>query len=560
MPFVEGVTLDDLIKQRMEKGRGFSEEELLGLLTRVLDALGHLHSRGIYHRDIKPGNILITNDGVPVLIDFGAARQMVSERSMTVIESPGYTPFEQLQSRGNIGPWSDIYALAGTLYKMLTFEAPPKAMDRVRQDPVGNLASDPRLAGRYSNIFLSSIHWAFRFDERERWQSAGDWRGALANAPDILEAPTADTGFSSAATGAKPISRAAEPNPRQVQEPPPLASAQTANQSPPTKQLKHREGDVVNSIIGVVGLCLVLAGPCILLWPLFDRNKGEKAETISESKSIERQSTEVGTAKLPAEKATEVARQAVEPKAGDRMEIEIAPGVKMAFRWCPPGTFMMGSPADEAGREGDETQYRVTLSKGFWLAETEVTQGQWKAVMGNNPSHFTGGDQLPVEQVSWDDTQEFLRKMGLLSGMAVRLPTEAEWEYACRAGTTTVFGHGDRLNGKEGNIDGNFPYPALSSKGPFLKKTVEVGSYPANQWGLRDMHGNVWEWCWDWYGEYPAVDVIDPKGATTGSERVFRGGSWRNSASSCRSANRAANQTGVGLNFVGFRPALVPAR
>jgi serine/threonine protein kinase len=188
MPFVEGITLDDLIKQRMEKGRGFSEEELLGLLTRVLDALGHLHSRGIYHRDIKPGNILITTDGVPVLIDFGAARQMVSERSMTVIESPGYTPFEQLQSRGNIGPWSDIYALAGTLYKMLTFESPPKAMDRVRQDPVGNLASDPRLAGLYSSKFLASIHWAFLFDERQRWQSAGEWSAVLAGKPAAVPA------------------------------------------------------------------------------------------------------------------------------------------------------------------------------------------------------------------------------------------------------------------------------------------------------------------------------------------------------------------------------------
>jgi hypothetical protein len=430
MPFVEGVTLDDLIKQRMEKGRGFSEEELLGLLTRVLDALGHLHSRGIYHRDIKPGNILITNDGVPVLIDFGAARQMVSERSMTVIESPGYTPFEQLQSRGNIGPWSDIYALAGTLYKMLTFEAPPKAMDRVRQDPVGNLASDPRLAGRYSNIFLSSIHWAFRFDERERWQSAGDWRGALANAPDILEAPTADTGFSSAATGAKPISRAAEPNPRQVQEPPPLASAQTANQSPPTKQLKHREGDVVNSIIGVVGLCLVLAGPCILLWPLFDRNKGEKAETISESKSIERQSTEVGTAKLPAEKATEVARQAVEPKAGDRMEIEIAPGVKMAFRWCPPGTFMMGSPADEAGRRrnpvsGDLEQRFLAGGDGGNARAVESRDGkQSESLHRGRPTPGRAGELGRYAGVSEEDGPSIWNGSASPygSGVGIRLP------------------------------------------------------------------------------------------------------------------------------------------
>jgi hypothetical protein len=188
MPFVEGMALDGVIQQREARGERFAEEELLGLLNRLLDALGHLHANGIYHRDIKPGNILITRNGIPVLIDFGSARQLVSERSMTVIESPGYTPFEQLQSRGNVGPWSDLYALAGTLYKAITFETPPKANDRVRHDPARILASDPSLTGRFNRDFLAALDRAFRPDERERWQTAGEWLS-------VLELPT--TGGSS---------------------------------------------------------------------------------------------------------------------------------------------------------------------------------------------------------------------------------------------------------------------------------------------------------------------------------------------------------------------------
>jgi serine/threonine protein kinase len=178
MPFVEGMTLDTLIEDRRGKGKRFSEDELLGLLERVLAALGYLHDRGIYHRDIKPGNILITNEGIPVLIDFGSARQRISERSLTVIESPGYTPFEQLQTRGDIGPWSDLYAFAATLAKAITFNTPPKAADRMMGDPWAGLAAEPSLSS-FSNGFLQSIDRAMAVDPSHRWQSAGEWREFL---------------------------------------------------------------------------------------------------------------------------------------------------------------------------------------------------------------------------------------------------------------------------------------------------------------------------------------------------------------------------------------------
>jgi serine/threonine protein kinase len=179
MPFVEGMTLDSLIESRGAKGQSLTEKELCRLLELVLSALGYLHDRGIYHRDIKPGNILITNEGVPVLIDFGSARQRLSERSMTVVESAGYTPFEQLQSRGNVGPWSDLYALGGTLVKAITGEAPPRAMDRAVGDPWIPLARRVDLSARYSTGFLSGIDRSLAFRVEERWQSAGEWLAAL---------------------------------------------------------------------------------------------------------------------------------------------------------------------------------------------------------------------------------------------------------------------------------------------------------------------------------------------------------------------------------------------
>jgi TPR repeat protein len=188
MPFVEGVPFDELIEERHHKNNPFSEEELRGMLERVLAALDHLHQRGIYHRDIKPANILVFNDGIPVLIDFGSARQRLGERSMTVVESAGYTPFEQLQSRGNVGPWSDLYALGGTLYKALTGDTPPKANDRAFDDPLVPLVNRQELVGCYSLEFLTSIDKVMAPRFTDRWQNSGEWLVSLnirANKNDI---------------------------------------------------------------------------------------------------------------------------------------------------------------------------------------------------------------------------------------------------------------------------------------------------------------------------------------------------------------------------------------
>jgi formylglycine-generating enzyme required for sulfatase activity len=235
-----------------------------------------------------------------------------------------------------------------------------------------------------------------------------------------------------------------------------------------------------------------------------------------------------------------------EPNPGEEMTVDLGGGVKLTLFWCPAGNFLMGSPSDEADRGSEETQHRVTLTKGFWMGKYEVTQGQWERVMGSNPSWFTGaGANAPVEKVSWDDCQEFVRKVnGLVSGGGFRLPTEAEWEYACRAGTTGPYaGNVDDLGWYGGNSDG---------------ATHPVGRKKANAWNLYDMHGNVWEWCSDWYGECPSGGVSDPSGPGSGSCRVYRGGSWFSYAWNCRSANRGGNVPGYRDSFLGLRLARSP--
>jgi len=239
-----------------------------------------------------------------------------------------------------------------------------------------------------------------------------------------------------------------------------------------------------------------------------------------------------------------------EPKAAQRKP-DFTNSIGMKFVWIPAGSFTMGSSGKEKGRGDDEVQHKVTFSRGFYLGVHTVTQEEWQAVMGNNPSEFKGEKNLPVDSISWDDCQSFCKKLGEKEKRRYRLPTEAEWEYACRAGTTTAFHMGETIATDQANFNGNYIYGA-GKKGLYREKTLPVGSFPPNAWGLYDMHGNLWQWCQDWHGGY-SKDAVDPQGPKTGKQRSLRGGSWGNHPVFCRSANRNYGDPATGTEYYGAR-------
>ena len=269
---------------------------------------------------------------------------------------------------------------------------------------------------------------------------------------------------------------------------------------------------------------------------------------------------------------------AQEVKPGKVDVVDFGEGVKLEMVLVPAGKFKMGftkkeledskvafqeeikkRTKKELGKENIDLvdrimrsqgkQHEVTLTKPFYMGKYEVTQEQWEAVMGNNPSSRAKGAKLPVTDVSWEDCQEFIKKLNAKTNGGYRLPTEAEWEYACRAGTTTAYSFGDTITPKDANFFDSMIEPSGSTK--------QVGSYKPNAFGLYDMHGNVWEWCEDWHGEYPFA-VTDPKGPANGEYRVLRGGSFFDGESGARSSYRVYDSPTGRVSNDGFRLARTP--
>ena len=278
------------------------------------------------------------------------------------------------------------------------------------------------------------------------------------------------------------------------------------------------------------------------------------------NKKLERERQE----KVRIEREAREAKEKAELEARLATNIQtLSPSILANMVKCSAGSFMMGSPSGELGGNSDETQHQVTISKPFYIGKYEVTQKEFEAVMGTDPSKFRG-ENKPVECVSWNDAKEFCEKLNkyaknIPQGYKFDLPTEAQWEYACRAGTTTSFNSGKNITIYSdywqtcANLDEVGWYYSNSGS-----KTHEIGQKKPNAWGIFDMHGNVREWCKDWYGDYPSSSVTDPTGSNSGSDRVTRGGSWGINASFCRSANRRFFNPDLWRGIIGFRLALVP--
>jgi formylglycine-generating enzyme required for sulfatase activity len=238
----------------------------------------------------------------------------------------------------------------------------------------------------------------------------------------------------------------------------------------------------------------------------------------------------------------------------ERSPLWTDPLTKMEFVLIHPGAFRMGTPSDEMNREEGETLHEVHLTRAFYLGRYEVTQGEWMAVMDDNPAHFKDcGVRCPIETVSWLVVQKFLERLNARSTPGFRLPTEAEWEFACRVGGSEVFGQSSRLSSREANIHGEYPYNA--PKGSFRGRPTPVGYFPPNAWGLFDMSGNVWEWVQDEHCPYPGGPVTDPVGACASERRVIRGGSWAFDGASARCGLRYTHRPVDDGYSLGFRVA-----
>lgn len=304
---------------------------------------------------------------------------------------------------------------------------------------------------------------------------------------------------------------------------------------------------MLTATAAVIGLLLMLAPPAM------SRQVGPKAQP-----AIDIPDGAAGKATKPRlrPKMTNLpARKPPSPKAqtwNDEQRAKILTELRNSFVKISAGEFMMGS---EKGGDNEKPVHRVRISRPFEMGKYEVTQAQWEAVMDSNPSKFKGAN-LPVESVSWNNAQEFIQKLnGRKDGYLYRLPTEAEWEYACRAGTTTEFAFGDSLSPAQANFSDSHDEDVAKAGG-----TTVVGEYHPNAWGLYDMHGNVYEWCQDWHGSnyYIQSASVDPQGPATGSGRVARGGAWGSFMRSLRSAYRYEFASDRRVNGLGFRLVRTP--
>jgi formylglycine-generating enzyme required for sulfatase activity len=484
---MEHIDGDDLAVYVMERGF-FPEQEALKYITQIGQALELVHKRGFLHRDIKPSNILLRpHTEEAVLIDFGLAREFVQgqTRTMTGLLTEGYGPIEQYENRGHFGAYTDVYALAATLYNLLTGEMPFPSKFRRHAPLPPPKQLNPNISDRVNNAIVKGM----AFEPQDRPQTVQEWLNLLT--PEKI-------------------------NPAIVQ--PPLSKP-------------HRE--ISNPQLSTPAP----STPEILIQKFqFEYAKIDKNLQITHH-----------------------------PAQAEFFTEDLGQGVKLEMVYIPGGTFMMGSPENEQQRTDSEgPQHQVTIQP-FFMGKYQVTQAQWRAVaalpkvnreLKPDPSYFKG-DKRPVEQISWYDAVEFCARLGNKIGKNYRLPSESEWEYACRAGTKTPFYFGETITTELANYNGNYTY-GNARKGKYRTETTNVGCFRPNVFGLYDMHGNLWEWCADaWYVNYLAAPTNGEARKLENDNHfyVLRGGSWFNNPENCRSAFRDNNDDY--LNLVGFRVVCV---
>ena len=527
--------------------------DIVRLLKPIAEALDYAHAEGVVHRDIKPANVMIRKDGRPFIMDFGIAREI--QETMTRVTgkmSSGtlmYMSPEQLN--GDVPqPAQDVYSFAAMVYECIK-GVPPFCRGNI-EFQIMNKDPEPLING--SESVLAS-----------RPAIAESVMSGLAKKPE--DRPKTCLAVLEKKSNRVELGGRASPRADETES---IAAVNEDSNIRMTKGFSTTESlRSENSEIECLRrrVDAKIQKKAIDELPDFESEKNElndilfKAELLLESKlwsdALSEFAVYVNKASdlLLRHKGIEEAKLAVAkaealmPKHGDVKTVLLPGNVPLKMVYVASGSFDMGSPIEEIGRCDDELLHRVNLTRGFWLGKFPVTQRQWESVVGFNPSYYKGLDN-PVEMVSWNDCQKFIAKcnqeLQKEFGGEVRLPTEAEWEYACRAGSRGAYGGTGKLDDM-GWYDNTFF--------GFGLKTKEVGLKSSNAWGFYDMHGNVWEWCQDWYGAYSTEEVTNPIGPASGDYRVLRGGSWRSINNGCRSASRTITKPWFrDFNF-GFRLA-----
>ena len=572
MDYIEGRSLSDIIKERGRIG----EAEAIAIIDSVCRALAYVHSRNINHLDIKPGNIMVEAEtGNVVLIDFGVAKQYDAATGEATTTTPvgrshGYSPLEQYKVGGvsQFSPESDIYALGATLYKMLTGTTPPEAGD-VAQDGLPPIPSDISASVR------RAITAAMSTAKKDRPHTIAEFLGILhgktgveeteveekkpKQKQDDIEVIVIDGKGSSGNNG----DRASDSS----------ASGHNSHPQPQPEPAPHPQRRKWLPWVVAAGVAAVVFVAIMLLRPKHDEPQipteqlvavltgdtvspsQQQAQPQQPSQSAQQeqpqpqQQPSQPQQQQPTQQQTQqtqpVQQQPVQPEP-ERPQSNL-PEIEMV--WVSGGTFTMGATSEQGSDAWDDEKpaHSVTLS-GYYIGKYEVTQAQWKAVMGNNPSSFKG-DNLPVESVGWNEVQEFIKKLNQMTGKSYRLPTEAEWEYAARGGNNS---RGYKYSGSN-NIGSVAWYYDNSGS-----TTHPVGSKSPNELGIYDMSGNVREWCQDRWASnyYSSSPQRNPQGSASGSDRVLRGGCWDNDARNCRVSCRSYVSPYSGGYYLGFRLVL----
>ena len=518
MEYVQGESLTQWIKKKWRSGRP-DPAEVIHIVKQIASALDYAHGQQILHRDIKPANVMVDGQGNVKVLDFGLAskvRSTMTALSVTTSNTSGtphYLSPEQFQGKYP-RPASDQYALGVLTYQMFAGHLPFEADDfNILSRAV--LHEEPDPIDGIPPAIESAIQRSLRKTPKERFENC------------IIFANTLAAGLAATVSPETNVKK-------NIEEPPNLKDLSPKTTTSTAQEIVSPPAAVTTGNPG--GSDSLPANVQTETVPLTSNTSQEPPSSAS-------------ITNLP---------------NGD-IRIGFPGGVELTMVKIKAGTFLMGSPEKESGRDSQEKQHLVTLTEDYWLGKFAVTQGHWKAVMGNNPSRFQKGDNYPVEYVSWNDARKFCIKLNELCASQLPeryrfdLPTEAQWEYACRAGTTTALNNGKDLNRMQLFITGVSPLNEIGWYEKNSDSTHEVGKKRPNAWDLFDMHGNVLEWCLDWYGSYDG-NATDPTGPVSGEMRVARGGCWDYGAKLCRSANRSCYYPSKRDNDVGFRLALVPGQ